>query len=66
MATSPGGRGGAGVLASAKMAYPHQGGNIVAEFSLPSFFDNFSVGKISNKELNSQLISEVSKLNAAI
>ncbi|OIQ37706.1 MAG: NADPH-dependent FMN reductase [Bacteroidetes bacterium MedPE-SWsnd-G1] len=66
MASSPGGRGGAGVLGSAKMAYPHQGGNIVGEFSLPSFFDNFSDGKVSNQELNNQLSLEVAKLNDAL
>ena len=41
MATSPGGRGGGGVLESAKLTFPHLGGNIVATFSLPNFYDNF-------------------------
>lgn len=66
MSTSPGGRGGAGVLGNAKMAFPHLGGNIVAEFSLPSFFDNFNDGKVTNEELDSILHSEVLKLSEAL
>lgn len=34
LATSPGGRGGQNVLASAVQTYPHQGGRVAAEFSL--------------------------------
>ena len=51
MATSPGGRGGAGVLAAAKGTFPHLGGNIVSDFSLPSFYDNFKEGKIVNDDI---------------
>ena len=42
MATSPGGRGGASVLAAAKSYFPFMEADIVADFSLPSFYDNFS------------------------
>ena len=66
LSTSPGVRGGSGVFASAKMAYPYQGGNIVGEFSLPSFFDNFRDGKVTNGELNEILKSEVLKLDRAL
>jgi NAD(P)H-dependent FMN reductase len=52
MATSPGGRGGATVLGIAKNTFPHLGANIIAEFSLPSFYDNFLDGKLTNEELN--------------
>lgn len=55
MATSPGGRGGATVLEIAKGRFPYMGGNIVADFSLPSFFDNFSEDGIKNEELASEL-----------
>lgn len=56
MATSPGGRGGATVLAAAEATFPHLGGNIVATFSLPSFYDNFSQENgISDATLASQL-----------
>ena len=43
MATSPGGRGGATVLAAAEGYFPHLGGNITDTFSLPSYYDNFTV-----------------------
>lgn len=59
MATSPGGRGGATVLEIAQGRFGYMGGNIVGSFSLPSFGDNFSDGKITNKELNNQLLEEV-------
>jgi len=42
MATSPGARGGASVLEIAKGRFPYMGGNIVADFSLPNFGQNFS------------------------
>jgi chromate reductase len=42
MATSGGARGGATVLEIAKGRFPYMGGNIVADFSLPSFEQNFS------------------------
>jgi len=59
MATSPGGRGGASVLEIALGRFVFMGGNIVGSFSLPSFNDNFSDGKITNEELNTQLLEEV-------
>ena len=43
MATSPGGRGGQTVLGAALNSYNHQGGNVVASFSLPRFNNNFSI-----------------------
>lgn len=51
MATSPGGRGGASVLETAAGTFPHLGGNIIAKFSLPSFFDNFKDGELVNSDL---------------
>ena len=59
MSTSPGGRGGATVLESAKGTFPHLGGNIVADFSVPSFYDNFKDGKISNEEINAKITEGV-------
>ncbi|WBX70474.1 NADPH-dependent FMN reductase [Tenacibaculum retecalamus] len=55
MATSPGGRGGASALSIAKNGFAHMGGNVVADFSLPSFYDNYKEGSIVNEELNEQL-----------
>ena len=42
MATSPGGRGGASVLEAASKAYHFANKSTIVEFSLPSFYDNFS------------------------
>lgn len=57
MATSPGGRGGKGVLDIAQSNLPRYGANIKSVFSLPLFNDNFDVesGKISNEEFDAQL-----------
>jgi len=55
MATSPGGRGGASVLETAAGTFPHLGGNIIAKFSLPSFFDNFKDGELVNLDLKESL-----------
>jgi len=62
MATSPGARGGATGLEIAQGRFGYMGGNIVGSFSLPSFGDNFSDGKITNAELNNQLLKEVHQL----
>lgn len=66
MATSPGGRGGTTVLEIAKGRFPYMGGNVVATFSLPSFFDNFKNGIIVNEDLNNQLLEAVSILSKEI
>ncbi|AVI52177.1 NADPH-dependent FMN reductase [Pukyongia salina] len=59
MATSPGGRGGATVLQTAVNYFPYLGGNVVADFALPNFFDNFSEGRISNAPLREDLIQKI-------
>ena len=59
MATSPGARGGASVLDIAKGRFPYMGGNIVAEFSLPSFGTNFQDEKITDELLNIQLLEAI-------
>ncbi len=66
MATSPGGRGGSSALSIAKNGFPHMGGNIVADFSLPSFYDNFKDENIVNAELKNQLIKAVDILQKAL
>lgn len=66
MATSPGARGGATVLDIAKGRFPYMGGHIVSDFSLPSFGVNFSEGKITNDELNSELKSKVDIFKKAL
>lgn len=42
MATSPGQRGGAGVLETASSAAPFFGAELIGTFSLPSFYETFS------------------------
>ena len=42
LATSPGARGGMSVLDAAKARFGYQNENLIATFSLPSFYDNFS------------------------
>ena len=48
MSTSPGGRGGTTVLQTALTAFPFLGGVIIENFALPSFYENFSNGKITD------------------
>tara|TARA_B100000809_G_C15092986_1_gene513915 strand:- start:1252 stop:1782 length:531 start_codon:yes stop_codon:yes gene_type:complete len=66
MATSPGGRGGTGVLQGAKSTFSRMGANLIADFSLPSFYDNFSKNDISNKELKEDLIDKINKFKNEI
>lgn len=66
MATSPGPRGGVTVLQTAKSSFPYLGGNIVADFSLPSFFNNFSENGIKDETMNADLNQQIEKLQAAI
>ena len=58
MASSPGGRGGASVLETAANTFPHLGGNVVAKFSLPNFYDNFKDDKLD--ELRIKRVFELS------
>lgn len=67
LSTSPGGRGGAGVMNIAMNTFRYSGGNVVANFSLPSFGNNFSeeTGIVDNDlKLNfeSQLVAFQSSL----
>ncbi|PHS06912.1 MAG: NADPH-dependent FMN reductase [Kordia sp.] len=66
MATSPGARGGATVLEIARGRFPYMGGNIVADVSFPSFFDNFKEGVVADETLNKQLKVAVGKLQEVL
>ena len=66
LATSPGTRGGATVLQAAKTSFPYLGGNIVADFSLPSFYENFSEEGLAKDELNEDLNQKILLLQEAI
>jgi len=59
MATSPGGRGGATVLQAAAAYFPFLGGDVVSNFSLPSFFENFSEEGISHTVLREDLVDKL-------
>jgi NAD(P)H-dependent FMN reductase len=66
MATSGGARGGATVLEIAKGRFPYMGGNIVADFSLPSFGDNFSDEGISDIALKKTFENSVSAFESVL
>ncbi len=66
LATSPGARGGATVLEIAKGRFPYMGGNIISDYSLPSFHDNFKDGKLINEDLKKQLDIEILKFQKSI
>ena len=66
MATSPGKRGGIGVLQTAKASFPHLGANIIADFSLPSFHANFSKAGITDEALHLELNQKIQRFKEAI
>ena len=66
MSASPGGRGGASVLANAGAYFPHAGASEVITFSFPKFFDNFSEGKITNQELNDALLDKTKEFQSKL
>ena len=66
MATSPGKRGGASVLNVAKSGFSYFGGNIVGEFSLPSFQENFKNTTLIDASLLNELKEQVTVLQKSI
>lgn len=65
LATSPGGRGGSGVLEAAKRTFPHLGADVRGSFSLPSFYDHFdSKLGIKDKALAEALEVAVATMSA--
>lgn len=65
-AASPGGQGGTNVLRVTKELIPHFGGNVVTDFSLPTFYENFKEGKITNEDLEEDLTAKIELFNQAI
>ena len=60
MGTSPGGRGARMVLETAVKTFPHQGAQVVASFSLPSFHQNFNdEAGIKDDELRSTFFDQL-------
>jgi NAD(P)H-dependent FMN reductase len=66
MATSPGANGGQSVLEMAMDRFPRHDANIVGKFSLPSFNENFSDGKITNEAMNTELLEEVKQFKNSL
>lgn len=67
MATSPGGRGGANVLGTARDYLPHLGASVAATFSLPSYYDNFSAEEgVTDEALKSELAEAVSSFQSTL
>ncbi len=67
MATSPGPRGGIAVLKAAAERFPFMGGNVVAQFSLPSFGQNFSSEEgIKDETLNTAFKKQLEQFVATL
>ena len=64
LSTSPGARGGAGVLSAAMGSAPFFAGNVKGSMSIPSFHDNWDkeYKMLSNKELKEKLKTLMHKL----
>jgi NAD(P)H-dependent FMN reductase len=64
LATSPGGRGAAGVLATASNSGPHFAANLKASVSVPSFHENFDseTNTLKNSAIEQQLRDAVALL----
>ena len=67
LATSPGARGAITVLATAAGSFPHQGAKVAGEFSLHSFYDNFSAQHgIKDPELRSTFEAQLANFRNAL
>ncbi len=64
LASSPGGRGGASVLAFATSSMPHFDADVRGSISVPNFYDNFDLekGEITHLELRAELQAAANKL----
>lgn len=66
LSTSPGGRGGATVLESAKNYFPFMGADIKGSFSLPQYYQNFDINKgITNPEMLQNLKNLIESIKNA-
>jgi len=67
LATSPGARGGKGVLEAAIERFPRHGAHCLESFSLPNFNDNFtSENGIVHAELQDEFSAKCAKVRAAL
>ena len=44
----------------------HVGGNVLEDFSFPSFYQNFQEGKVVNEELDKVLASKIQNFQNAL
>ncbi len=66
LAASPGGRGGASVLAAAEATFPRMGAVLAGTFRLPKFHDNFTPAGIQDASLQAALNKAVAAFQAAL
>ena len=66
LSTSPGGRGGANVMEIAMDKFPRMGAQIIANFSLPSFNDQYSENKLLDEQLQAQFLKCIAKFEKAL
>jgi len=67
MSTSPGGRGGSSVLATATTSFPFFGAKVASSFSLPSFMEHFSEEDgIKNPELKGKFDEAIDTFSKAL
>ncbi len=66
MSTSPGKYGGQNVMNTAKSFFPKCGAEIIETFSLPSFYENFKEGKITDEALKDELLSKIESFKSSI
>ncbi len=66
LSSSPGGRGGQSVLEIALARFPRHAANIVGSLPVPFFDANFQNGKITNKELNEEILTLVDQFEKAL
>lgn len=68
LSTSPGGRGGASVIAKAVDSAAHFGGQVIGQFSLPKFYDNFAIedNEITDSEKKAELHTLMEKFRQTV
>lgn len=66
LATSPGARGAQSVLGIMKGVFTRFGAQITDDFSLPTFYDNFSEEGIKNEELKKELEQKINTFETSI
>lgn len=65
-AVSPGGRGGANVLNTMKNLLPHFGAQVIVDYSLPNYYDNFKEEGIVDSTLNSDLAEKIKTFQSSL